>query len=62
MKPYSGIWPVAPTAFNDDGTLAAFVCLGPRLQHGQRAHVHGTARPFHGEEGLVLTGHSGAAV
>lgn len=21
MKPYSGIWPVAPTAFNDDGTL-----------------------------------------
>jgi len=21
MKPYSGIWPVAPTAFNEDGTL-----------------------------------------
>lgn len=21
MKPYSGIWPVAPTAFNDDGTI-----------------------------------------
>ena len=21
MKPYSGIWPVAPTAFNDNGTL-----------------------------------------
>ena len=21
MKPYSGIWPVAPTAFNDDGTV-----------------------------------------
>ncbi|MXY34231.1 MAG: dihydrodipicolinate synthase family protein, partial [Boseongicola sp. SB0664_bin_43] len=21
MKPYSGIWPVAPTAFHDDGTL-----------------------------------------
>ena len=21
MRPYSGIWPVAPTPFNDDGTV-----------------------------------------